>query len=60
MMSRKKLITASVRHIARCLKSGIPICNSEVPDLAGRKTVRKREAILKCFAFHANAKKLLT
>ena len=48
--------TTSTRHIARFLKSGIPIYNPEVPDTAGRKTGRRRtQAIAKCFAFHANA-----
>ena len=28
-------LSASIRHIARFLKSGIPICNSEVPGTAG-------------------------
>ena len=28
--------TASIRHIGRFLKSGIPIFNSEVPDTADR------------------------
>ena len=46
---------ASFRHIARFLKSGIPIYNSEVPDKADRKTRRRRtQAIAKCYAFHAN------
>ena len=47
--------TASIRHIARFLKSGIPIYNSEVPDTPGRKTRRiKTQAISKRFAFYAN------
>ena len=28
--------TASIRHIGRFLKSGVPIFNSEVPDTADR------------------------
>ena len=52
----KAEITASTRHIARFLKSGIPIYNSEVPDTTGRKTRRRRrtQTIAKCFVFHAN------
>ena len=47
--------TASIRHIARFLKSGIPIYNSEVPDTLGRKKRRtKTQEIAKPFAFHAN------
>ena len=43
-------------HIARFLKSGIPISHSEVPDTAGRKTRRRRtQAIAKRLAFYANA-----
>ena len=38
----KAELTASIRHIAKFLKSGIPIYNSEVPDMAGRKTRRRR------------------
>ena len=53
----KAELTASIRHIAKFLKSGIPIYNSEVPDMAGRKTRRRRtQAIAKRYAFHANAK----
>ena len=33
----KAELFASIRHIRRFLKSGIPIYNSEVPDTAGRK-----------------------
>ena len=35
-------LTSSIRHIARFLKSGILIHNSEVPDTAGRKIIRRR------------------
>ena len=45
------LIT-TIRHIARFLKSEIPIYNSEVPNKDGRRT----QAIAKRFAFHANPK----
>ena len=52
----KAEFSASIRHIARFLKSGIPIYNSEVPDMAGIKTRRRRtQAIAKHFAFYANA-----
>ena len=54
----KAEFSASIRHIARFLKSGIPIYNSEVPDMAGIKTRRRRrtQAIAERFAFYANAK----
>ena len=38
-----KKLNSPPRHIARFLKSGIPIYNSEVPDTADRKTRRKRK-----------------
>ena len=53
----KAELTALMCHVARFLKRGIPIHNSEVPDTAGRKTRKRRrrtEAIAKRFAFHAN------
>ena len=56
--SEKAELSASIRHIERFSKSGIPIYNSEVPDMAGRKTTirRKRtQAIAKRYAFHVNA-----
>ena len=37
----KAELTASFPHIARFLKSGISICNFEIPDKVGRKTRRK-------------------
>ena len=39
----KTEITASIRHIARLLKSGITIYNSDVQDTACRKTSEKEE-----------------
>ena len=49
-------LTASICHIARFLKTGIPIYNSKVLDTSGRKTRRRRtKAIAKRFTFHANA-----
>ena len=53
-------LTASIHHIARFLKSGIPIYSSEVPDTAGRKLRKRRRAnvIAKRFACHANAQNL--
>ena len=48
-------LTASIHHIGKFLKSAIPTYNSEVPDTTDRKTRRRRQAIAKCFAFHANA-----
>ena len=54
---KKAELAVSIRHIARFLKPGIPIYNSEVPDTDGKKT-RKRttQTIAKRFAFDANAK----
>ena len=54
----KSELTSSIGHIARFLKSEIPIYNSEVPNKDGRKTRRRRrtQAIAKRFAFHANPK----
>ena len=56
----KAKLTASVRHIERFPKSGIPIDNSEVPDTAGRKAKRRMRrrrthAMAKHYAFHTNA-----
>ena len=51
----KAELAASIHHIVRFLKSGIPIYNSEVPDTADRETRRRRtQANANCFAFHAN------
>ena len=49
--------TTSIRRIARFLKTGIPIYDSEVPDTAGRKTRKRRRkhAIAKRLPFRANA-----
>ena len=52
---RNAELPASIPDIARFLKLGIPIYNSEVPNAAGRKT-RRRRTQGKRFAFHANAK----
>ena len=53
----KAELTDLIRHIARLLKSGIPIYNFEVSDTAGRKTRRRRTIATKMgFAFYANAK----
>ena len=50
-------LNTSIHHTAKFFKSGIPIYNSEVPDMADRKTRRRRrtQAIAKRFAFCANA-----
>ena len=51
----KAKLTDSMRHIARLLKSGIPIYNSTVPDMAGRKARRRSSrtyAIVKRYAFY--------
>ena len=49
---QKAELTASIHHIARFFKSGIPIYSSEDPDTAGRKLKRRTYAIVKRFAFH--------
>ena len=57
-IQEKTEFIASICHIAIFLKSGMPIHNSEVPDMAGRKTRRRRsrsQAIAKRYAFHVNA-----
>ena len=36
----KAVLTASIRHIERISKTGIPIHNYEVPDTDDRKTTR--------------------
>ena len=54
----KPELTTSIRHIARFLKSEIPIYNMEVPITASRKTRTRRGrtgAIAKRYGFHANA-----
>ena len=45
--------------MARFLKSGIPIYNSEIPDTAGRQTRKRTQAIANRFLLHANAIKRL-
>ena len=54
----KAELTDLVCHIERFLKSGIPICNSDLSDTAGRKTRRRRraQAIAKHFAFYTKSK----
>ena len=52
-------LTASIHHIGKFLKSGIPIYNSEVRDTSGRKMRRSRrrrraQAIAKHYVFDAN------
>ena len=52
-------LTASIRYIARFLKSEIPIYNSKVPDTVERRTRRRRrrrrtQEIAKRLAFCAN------
>ena len=51
---KKTELTAFICRIARFLKSGIPIYNSEDSDAAGRKTRRRLQAIAKRCTFHAN------
>ena len=56
----KAELTASICDIARFLKQGMPIYNSEAPDTTGRKTRRRRrrtQEIAKPYAFYANAKR---
>ena len=56
----KAEVISSIWHIARFLKSGIPIYNPEVPDKAGRKARKRRtQAFAKRFVFDANAMKLM-
>lgn len=47
--SEKAELAPSIHLIERFSKSGITICNSKVPDTAGRKTKRRRMAIAKCY-----------
>ena len=47
----KAALDASICHIARFLKSGIPIYNSKVPDRAGRKNKRKKKNTGNCKSF---------
>ena len=57
----KSDLTASVRHIEKLAKSGIPIYDSEASDTAGRKARRgrrRKQAIAKRYAYHTNAKML--
>ena len=39
----KAEFTPSIRHIVIFLKSGIPIYNSEISDMAGRKEEEEKE-----------------
>ena len=51
----KPELAISIRHIARFLKSEIPMYNMEVPDTASRKTRTRRgrtEALAKGYGFH--------
>ena len=56
----KTELTASIHHIGKFLKSGIPIYNSEVRDTSGRKMRRSRrrrrraQAVAKHYVFDAN------
>lgn len=56
---KKAEFTASIRHVERFLKAGVPIYNSDVPDTTGRKTRRRKrtQEISKRYAIQANAKK---
>ena len=58
MDTSEKPLTASIRHIARFLKSGRPIYNLEVPNTDGRKS-RITQATAKRFAFGANTISIL-
>ena len=54
--SEKAKLTASVRHIEKFSKSGLPINNFKVLGKADRKTTRIRtQATTKRYAFHSNA-----
>ena len=51
-------LTTSIHQIAKFLKSGIPIYNSKVPDMAGRKARKRRtQTIAKHFEFLSIAAK---
>ena len=52
----KAELTTSICHIGRFLKSGIPIYNSKVPDMANRKTAEEEQEQrqLHSIMFHAN------
>ena len=52
-------LTASVDHIERFSKSGVPIYNSEVPDTAGRK-MRRRTTTTKAIVNVAPAELVLS
>ena len=52
----KAELTASIRHIARFLKLGIPICNSKITDTADRKKQQQEHRPLE--SIFANAKML--
>ena len=57
----KAELTTSIRHIARFVKSRMPIYNFNLPGTAGRKARRrgrKAQAMAKRYPFHANAVKL--
>ena len=53
-LEKGELITSNP-HIARFLKSVIPIYNSKVPDTASSKTRTRTQATRKHFALQANA-----
>ena len=54
----KAELATLIHHIGRFLKSRIPIYNSKVPNMAGRKTRRRRkrrtQAVAKSYMFHTN------
>ena len=50
----KAELTVPVGYIKRFSKSGIPIYNSKVLDMADRKTRRRMQAIAERFAFSTN------
>ena len=57
---RNAELTALTHHIARFLKSGIPIYNSKALDMAGTKPTRRRtQGIAKRFRFHGKYPHLL-
>ena len=45
-------LSALILHIARFLKSGIPIYNSNVPETVTKKNPRRTQAITKRLEFH--------
>ena len=50
--SKNAELSALILHIARFLKSGIPIYNSNVPETVTKKKTRRTQAITKRLECH--------